>query len=73
MVTNVADIVTTNCSSTWMSQIESSDPAVVRQLLQQKLLEVPSDAARITGPRGDNDASYNIWEEIKAQCRTDFE
>lgn len=65
MVTNVEDIVTTNCDTAWMTQIENKDPEVVRALLQEKLTTVPPEAAIITGPRNDRDVSYGLWQKLK--------
>ena len=67
MVTNLEDIVRQNSTSAWMSSIESEDPDSVRQLLLQKLGALsPEQASPITGPRNDNDVSYQIWERVKS-------
>ena len=63
MRTAPSDIIQTNASSTWMVEIEAGDPARVSQLLQAKLTGVPAEAARVSGPRGDNDVSHRIWEK----------
>ena len=40
--------------------------------MQAKLAFVPGEAARVSGPRGDNDVSYCIWER-KKKAGEDYE
>ena len=72
MRTNMEDIVRTNASSTWMAEVEQ-EPEKVRVLLQAKLAQVPATAAKITGPRDDNDVSFAIWEKVKRKVGVDLE
>ena len=72
MVTDIADVVTTNSASGWMAEVEQ-DAATVRQLLQAKLATVPQSAAKVSGPRNEQDISFALWERAKRKVGVDFE